>query len=90
MNIIKEYCQSQNDSSPPICVVRTRTYADTLHYFDELFAVAKSDFPGLRREDCVIVHYGGRHYKGTYGIEFRWSGEIPESYQKIEHLEYKL
>lgn len=88
MDIIKEYCKPIG--APPICVVRTETYASGLMHFDELFAVAQSDFPDLHREDCEVVHYGGQRYRGTYGIEFWRSGGIPDSYQKIEHLEYRL
>lgn len=90
MDIIREYCQPKTIGALPTCVVRTKTYASGLMHFDELFAVAQSDFPDLHREDCEVVHYGGQRYKGTYGIEFFRVGEIPEIYQKIEHLEYRL
>lgn len=90
MDIIREYCKPKTIGALPICVVRTKTYASSLAHFDELFTVAQSDFPDLRREDCEAVHYAGQRYRGTYGIEFRWSGEIPENYQKIEYLEYRL
>lgn len=89
MDIIREYCPSQKGHHAT-CIIRTLVYSSRLTHFDELFAVAQSDFPDLRREDCEIVHYGGQRYRGTYGIEFRWPGEIPDSYQKIEHLEYRL
>lgn len=90
MDIIREYCQPKTIGALPVCVVRTKTHANSLAHFDELFSVAQSDFPDLHREDCEVVHYGGQRYRGTYGIEFFRVGEIPESYQKIEHLEYRL
>ena len=83
MSIIKE-------STDKHCVLRTNSYSHTLAHVDMLFAEALKDFPSLSREDVEIVHYGGKRYARTTGIEFPIpAGAIaPSEYSHIDHLEY--
>lgn len=85
--IIKEYCQ--NDFGYRI-VIRESSYGSGLDKFERLFSIAKEDFPELRSSDVEIVHFGGKYYARTFGIEFE-SNIIPsEEYSRISSLEYKL
>lgn len=65
MKIIKEHFEESNRF-----IIRTNTYARTLSHINNLVSKAKKDFPSLSDEDIMIIVYAGRHYKGTYGIEF--------------------
>ena len=88
---IKE--QFKNKTSGSItCVIRTDTYGSSLEFFIDLYNVAKEDFPKLSEKDVQIVQYGGRHYRGTFGIEFCMSEgtKIPDSYQEYSFLEQRL
>jgi hypothetical protein len=87
MKFIKEYCKAANRA-----VIRTQTYTHSWGYFFNLVKEAKKDFPGLTTDKIEIVHYGGRHYKGTYGIEFVLNKKIPISkeYTQISNLEFSL
>lgn len=81
MNIIKEVLGKT-------AIVRTRTYAESLAYFDELFAEAQKDFPALMRSDVSVKHYGGDSIKGTYGIEFTIPANltVPATYEPIARV----
>lgn len=51
--------------------IRTNTYSHTIKFFNELFALAKADYPDLREENVEVLHFAGRSYARTFGIEFR-------------------
>lgn len=86
MQIIKEFCPKYNSF-----ILRTQTYAHTLSHFEYLFAVARNDFPGLSKNDVEIIHYGGKTYKRTFGIEFViYDIDVPNDYQEISDLEETL
>lgn len=82
MNIIKEYTDNH-------AIIRTTTYAHSLLHFQELFDIAKKDFPNLDSKDVSITKYAGKRYKGTFGIEFTCPlfVKIPDDYVEIDHLE---
>ena len=54
-------------------------------------AEAKQDFPCLSDGDIRVVQYGGRHYAGTFGIEFDLpeDTQLPEGYESINQLEVR-
>jgi len=83
MNVIKETCNDR-------CVIRTKTYANNLQHFIELFEEAKKDFPQLEPGSVEIVQYGGQDIKRMFGIEFNIKGEKPTTYRKIPYLENHL
>lgn len=85
MDIIREHCKQR-------CIVRTDTYASTLGHLEMLFAEARNDFPGLVQDRVEIVHYGGRSYARTYGLEFdvEPTQRIPDSYKAVQEVELKL
>ena len=86
---IKEYCP-RGDGRVRF-VLRANHYGRTLNLFDNLYEEAKKNFPLLNRADVEVVQYGGISYKHTFGIEF-WAGDfiIPEGYERIAELEYRL
>ncbi len=91
MEIIKEvFINSQHKNVR--FIIRTNTYSNSLFYFNTLFEEAKKDFPDIKPDDVEIIHYGGRRYKGTFGIE--WSESItikrPKEYREISNTEYTL
>ena len=73
-------------------IVRSNTYGSNMEHFQQLYDAAKVDFPHLTPKIADIKHYGGRHYKGTYGIEFNVDAEIavPVNYKEISEVEYTL
>lgn len=85
IKLVKEYC-----SDAKTCVIRTTTYNHTAKYFKKLITEAKKDFPLLADNNISIIHYGGRIYKGTFGIEFPVNEEPKEDYLKIKELELSL
>jgi hypothetical protein len=100
MTIIKEvlrydHTKDQNPVSPygTKVIIRTNTYASTFAHFQMLFDEVKKDFPTLIPESANIVHYGGRHYKGTYGIEFKineFEIPVPAEYKEVSSVEFAL
>lgn len=80
--IIKEFCEDGRTA-----VIRENNYGSGLDKFMRLFEEAQKDFPGLLYENVSVVKYGGRRYKGTFGIEFETSS-APNSYIRINALEY--
>lgn len=85
MNITFEYAESVG-----ICVLRFDHYGSGLDQFMELFRVAEIDFPELRWPDVCIVQFGGRTYKRTFGIEFKPKANVPEKYERIAKLEWRI
>ena len=82
MDIIKEHCPTSGH-----CVIRTNTYGASVAKMQQLFAVAKQDFPELTEEETRVVQFAGRYYARTYGIEFKVGADIPDGYQEIAQLE---
>jgi hypothetical protein len=60
-----------------------------LSFFLGLFDEAVADFPSLVQKDVAIVHFGGRHYSGTFGIEFDAPSleAVPEAYRPVNQVE---
>lgn len=87
MKVIKEYCPAARR-----CVIRMNTYGSSKAFFDNLFGIAKEDFPALKDSEIEVVQFGGIRYKRTFGIEFSVVAEVPvpDEYQEIRELEYKL
>lgn len=92
MEIIKEFLKDEHDipNRTGVCVIRTNTYAKNIQYFNELHSVAIRDFPTLKPETIEVVHYGGIHYKRTFGIEFVITADPPNDYKCIDALETTL
>lgn len=80
--IKKEYCPSAG-----ICCVRTDTYGHTLDFFQNLFKAARLDFPELKAEQVTIARFAGPRCAGTYGIEFKVTGQVPSCYNGVNNLE---
>lgn len=87
MQIIKEVCTIDKNQK---CVIRNNTYGSSLELLNSLFQKAKEDFPKLEENEVNVVQYGGQRYKGTFGIEFDAPDKVPDSYQNIQNLEYKI
>ncbi len=84
--VIKEYCPSVGK-----VVVRSSMYAHSLQYLLDLLGEAQEDFPTLSADSVTVVHFSGRHYKGTFGIEFGAQAEdVPSHYDEIGSLEETL
>jgi hypothetical protein len=79
-------------------VVRTATYSSRIPHFNRLFEVmceiGEAMEPPVEFEDTYpdVVHYGGRHYKGTYGLEASIPADVsvPESVDRRVSAEYTL
>lgn len=90
MEIIKEkYIHS--DYKTIRIIIRTNCYVSMFSHFVMLKAELDKDFPGIEF-DPDIKHYGGRHYKGTFGLEFTLPAgtSVPREYKKIRNVEYTL
>lgn len=85
--IIREYVKGLRDFR---AIVRTADVMIDMADLDELFAAAQSDFPGLEKDDAMIVHYGGENYKGTWGLEFFVSEKPPATYTERQQPETLL
>jgi len=72
-----------------ICVVRSLSYGHTMQYIQTLYTEALSDFPDLALDDVRVVHFAGRSYARTFGIEFlaKSNSRVPDSYLPIKQLE---
>lgn len=75
---------------PAICVIRTNCYGSQWSFLSSLVAIAKSDFPDLLDANIRVVHFGGKYYAKTFGIEFEPTGCVDDSYEKILQLEMTL
>ena len=84
MEMIKEATPSGQ------CVIRNRGYGSCMDYFLEMMQAAMKDFPELTPSSIEVKHYGGRHYKGTFGIEFKMDLDKInyEVYREISQLEF--
>jgi len=82
--MIKEYCENAH-----IVIIRADTYGSQLSMLEAFYTEALEDFPNLTREDCKVVHYAGRRYKGYFGIEFE-SKYCPDNYERVSNLEDTL
>ena len=86
MTIIKEFCLYSRQ-----CIIRTDTYAHSLRHFQNLFEIAKKDYPDLKPENVEVIHYAGERYARTFGIEFKPTDETRLSdydYAEIALHEY--
>ncbi len=93
MNFIKEFAKfdkEPNSIDEKRVIVRTNSYGSSFGFFQRLFDEVKKDFPHITPDNADIKHYAGRHYKGTYGIEFNVFGALPESYKEVSSMEYTL
>jgi hypothetical protein len=75
------------------CVVRTGGYGCSLLFIQNLFKVAQEDFPWLTEAHVEIVHFGGKQYARTFGIEFDSPNELatpPDGWTEIPELEFTL
>lgn len=87
--IIKEH-RPRGGSTESRCIIRTDTYSSTIAFFMRLFEEAQRDFPGLDPKEVEVVHYAGRRYAGTFGVEFvALTSNVPASYQEIAEVELK-
>ncbi len=82
IKIVREYCAEVGT-----CVIRSENYGSRLSYIMGLFKEARLDFPHLKTEEVKVIQYAGDRYARTYGIEFKMTGNIPESYSRIGRLE---
>lgn len=89
MTIIKEFYKGREQN---LVILRLRNYGLSIDSAFNLFSAAVQDFPELKSEDAKIVHYGGRHYKGTFGIEFDvpFSVAMPTGYTEVGEPELVL
>ncbi len=75
-------------TSTGTCVIRSEHYSCTIAYFNQLFAEAQKDFPGIKPEDVEVKHFAGAVYARTFGIEFQQpKDKIPTTYCHIKQLE---
>lgn len=89
MTITKEH-RPRDGSTWSRCIVRTDTYSSTIAFFLRLLEEAQRDFPGLDPKEIEVVHYAGRRYAGTFGIEFAaLTCNVPTSYREIAEVELK-
>lgn len=86
--IIKEFLKREDGRGFRI-IIRENAYGSMLDKFEHLFQVAKEDFPSLSSSDVEVIHFGGRYYAKTFGIEFDAS-YCPEGYSQVRQLEYRL
>lgn len=85
--IIKEYFEGETAF---VIVIRESSYGSKFDKFERLFSIAKRDFPNLNSQDVEVVHFAGKYYARTFGIEFE-SDIIPsEEYKRILSLEHRL
>jgi hypothetical protein len=89
MKIIKEYVR-QDREGWFLVILRTGTYGHSLAYFLGLAEQAAVDFPGITLGDVSITHYGGRHYTGTFGIEFPTMTKPGPEYTELQQVEQTL
>ncbi len=86
--LIKEVC-SRPDGKSFLHVIRTSTYASSAEHIKNLADRAFHDSAGdATYEDVDVVLYAGRHYAGTFGVEFHLQRKL-EGYADIKELEYK-
>lgn len=68
-------------------ILRTNCYGSSLGFFFKLFSYLLQDFPDIKAEDMDVMHYGGRCYKGTYGIEFNVTKRPSRRYRRSREVE---
>ncbi len=98
--IIKEFVPSDYDAalSAGRIIVRADNYGSTLAKFDQLFDIMAADMLTyeppieLDREDVEVVHYGGRHYARTFGLEvpIPEGHVVPAEYVRMSTIELTL
>ena len=83
--MIKEYCENSQ-----VAIIRSSHYGNDLDMLVRFYNEAVLDYPNLKIEDVRVVKYGGRYYKGTFGIEFNVGYYAPESYRRVPQLEFTM
>jgi len=66
----------------------TRCYADSLEFYNELFRVAKEDFPELTEDDCTLSKCSGKGYDRMAVIKFQVKKSWPVSEEYREVVEF--
>lgn len=90
MKFVKEFVTKKHPTDKKYhAIIRTETYAHHLDHFSKMFKELQSDFPGIKEEDTQVCHYGGKSYKGTYGLEID-TDTIPKGYVEISSVEFTL
>ena len=92
VEVIKEI-RLKKEGCGPMCVIGTNCYGSQLSHIKALSDQAKQEFPSLSDDDIKIVHFGGRYYARTFGIEFTppiAGDSAPEGWRVINELEYLL
>ena len=62
------------------CAIMSREYSRMIAHIELMIQEAQRDFPGLPRDEIEFVIYGGTSLDRTTGIEFRPSGDVPDTY----------
>jgi len=92
LNIIKEVWKDRRpEFKKDRIIIRTLCYGSSIGYINQLVEQAKKDFRGVDVDSIEIVQYGGRHYAGTYGIEFDVEPDtfMLIGYREVPTTEYK-
>ena len=73
-------------------ILRSMYYGSRFGHINKFIEEAKKDFPGIDVDSIEIVQYGGRHYKGTFGVEFTIAPDSHplEGYREVPTTEYKI
>lgn len=90
MDIIKEKNIHKKYKTVRI-IIRTNCYTSMFSHFVMLKSVLDTDFPDIDA-DPEVIQYGGRRYKGTFGLEVivPQGTAVPDEYEEIGQVEYKL
>lgn len=87
---IREFCVSPSGTSA-ICIIRLDHYGHSAQVFKDLVDEVLKDFPEFPLEEISIAHYGGSHYRRTYGVEFRVDvANVPSTYERVLTTELRL
>lgn len=86
--IHKEYQRLDNNIR---VAIYTDNYGASLKKFNDLYEIARGDFPKLEYKDIEVVVYGGDRIKYHFGIEFNLeiTRKMPEDYLECQ-LEFTL
>lgn len=72
-------------------ILRSLYYGSSVGHINKFIEEAKKDFPGIDVDKIEIIQYGGRHYAGTFGIEFQVKPDSNplEGYREVSTTELK-
>lgn len=98
--IIREFAPGDRDTALRAgrIIVRADNYGSSLAKFDELFDIMSTDMLTfqppieLDREDVEVVHYAGRRYAHTFGLEVSIpeGHVVPAEYVRVPTVESTL